>query len=112
LSLSYASNWLYAFNYFSANNPLGITWSLAIEEQFYLTWPLLLILALKFKLRPRMVLCISALIIAIIPLHRKMLVEQGATVLRLYYASDTRADYTAYRLSCGPISFMELVAQQ
>jgi peptidoglycan/LPS O-acetylase OafA/YrhL len=92
LTLSYASNWLYAFHYFSANNPLGITWSLAIEEQFYLTWPLLLILALKFKLQRRWVLYILALIIAIIPLHRKILVEQGATVLRLYYASDTRAD--------------------
>jgi len=92
LTLSYVSNWLYAFNNFSANNPLGQTWSLAIEEQFYLTWPLLLSLALRFKLRRRLVLYIIALIIAIIALHRKMLVEHWATVLRLYHASDTRAD--------------------
>ena len=92
LTLSYASNWLYAFDYFSANNPLGITWSLAIEEQFYLTWPLLLSLALRFKLGRRWILYILALSIAIISLHRKILVEQGANILRLYYASDTRAD--------------------
>jgi len=92
LTLSYASNWLYAFGYFSASNPLGITWSLAIEEQFYLTWPLLLGLALRFKLRHRWILYILALAIVIIPLHRKILVEQGVNVLRVYYASDTRAD--------------------
>jgi peptidoglycan/LPS O-acetylase OafA/YrhL len=92
LTLSYASNWLYAFGYFSANNPLGITWSLAIEEQFYLTWPLLLGLALRFKLGRRWILFTLALFIAIIPLHRKILVEQGANIFRLYYGSDTRAD--------------------
>jgi peptidoglycan/LPS O-acetylase OafA/YrhL len=92
LTLSYVSNWLYAFGYFSVENPLGITWSLAIEEQFYITWPLLLSLTLRFKLRRRWILCILALIIAIIPLHRKMLLEQGANILRLYYASDTHAD--------------------
>jgi peptidoglycan/LPS O-acetylase OafA/YrhL len=92
LSLSYISNWFYAFGYFSNNNPLSITWSLAIEEQFYLTWPLLLSLVLRFKSQRRWILYILALIIAFIPLHRIMLLEQGAKVLRLYYGSDTRAD--------------------
>ena len=92
LTLSYISNWFYAYGYFSNNNPLSVTWSLAIEEQFYLTWPLLLSLALKFKLQRRWILYILALIIGIIPLHRRMLVDQGAMALRLYYGSDTRAD--------------------
>ena len=92
LTLSYASNWLYALRYFSANNPLGVTWSLAIEEQFYLTWPLLLSLALRFKLGRRWMIYILVLIIAFVPLHRKLLAEQGASIFRLYYSSDTRAD--------------------
>jgi len=92
LTLSYVSNWLYAFGYFSANNPLGITWSLAIEEQFYLTWPLLLILVLRFKLGQRCILYILVLSLAIIALYRRILVDQGANILRLYYASDIRAD--------------------
>jgi len=93
LTLSYLSNWFYAFGYFSPNNPLGITWSLAIEEQFYLTWPLLLSLALRFKLGRRWILYILALFIALISLHRKILAEHyGPSILRLYYASDTRAD--------------------
>lgn len=92
LTLSYVSNWFYAFRYFSMSNPLGITWSLAIEEQFYLTWPLLLSFALKFKLQRRWFFYILPLIIAITPFHRKILLEQGANILRLYYGSDTRAD--------------------
>lgn len=93
LTLSYISNWLYAFGYFSVNNPLGITWSLAIEEQFYLTWPLLLSLALRFKLGRRWILTYCLLSLATISLHRKILADYLAPdMLSLYYASDTRAD--------------------
>jgi peptidoglycan/LPS O-acetylase OafA/YrhL len=92
LTLCYTSNWFYAFGSFSASNPLGITWSLAIEEQFYLTWPIVLIFILKIKLRRRWILCALIGIIFIIALHRKMLAEQWASIFRLYYASDTRAD--------------------
>jgi peptidoglycan/LPS O-acetylase OafA/YrhL len=92
LTLSSVSNWFYAFRYFSLKNAFGITWSLAIEEQFYLTWPLFLSLALRFRLQRRWILYILILSIAIIPLHRKILVAQGADVFRLYFGSDTRAD--------------------
>jgi peptidoglycan/LPS O-acetylase OafA/YrhL len=38
---SYASNWTYV--YLGAPNALGHTWSLAVEEQFYALWPLLVL---------------------------------------------------------------------
>jgi peptidoglycan/LPS O-acetylase OafA/YrhL len=92
LTLSYASNWFYALGYYTSGNPLGVTWSLAIEEQFYLTWPLWLVLSLRFKLGRRWILYILLLAIVLIPLHRKNLVMEGANIFRVYYASDTRAD--------------------
>lgn len=52
-ALLYASNWWFIahqvsyFESFGPPSPLGHLWSLAVEEQFYLIWPLLLLLGFK-----------------------------------------------------------------
>jgi peptidoglycan/LPS O-acetylase OafA/YrhL len=46
MTLSYVANWFQASKTLA---PLGHTWSLSIEEQYYLVWPTLLILALRRK---------------------------------------------------------------
>jgi peptidoglycan/LPS O-acetylase OafA/YrhL len=92
LTLSYVSNWIFAFNPRIKIGPLGITWSLAIEEQFYLVWPLLLSIAFRLKVPRRVVLYGLLLTIISVALHRKLLLESGALERRLYYATDTRAD--------------------
>lgn len=112
LTLCYASNWFYALGSFSASNPLGITWSLAIEEQFYLTWPIILSLVLRLKLGHHWILCALVGNVCIIAFHRKMLAEQGANVLRLYYASDTRADALLIGCLIGLLFSWNLLPQQ
>ncbi len=88
----YSTNWRMAFNWDPVLDPTAIIWSLSIEEQFYLVWPLLLFacLALRFK-RKFIALALVAVIVAIC-LHRTSLLTQGTNLTRLYYGTDTRAD--------------------
>lgn len=92
LTLSYVSNWIFALYPSVIVGPLGITWSLAIEEQFYLVWPILLSLALKLRLSRRTILITLVLAVVAVAIHRRTLFASGAVVTRLYYATDTRAD--------------------
>jgi peptidoglycan/LPS O-acetylase OafA/YrhL len=90
LTLLYSSNWVRAFNHFYMGI-LSHTWSLAIEEQFYILWPVILIPLLKIRSRKKVVilLCILALSSWLL---RIFLTFRGAPVERLYNGLDTRAD--------------------
>jgi peptidoglycan/LPS O-acetylase OafA/YrhL len=94
---TYSSNWWQAlahhsyFTQFGAPPPLQHLWSLAIEEQFYLVWPLLLIVILKTcrsrHLRAGLAwsgAALSALVMA-------LAYVPGADPSRVYYGTDTHA---------------------
>ena len=79
-------------SYFSVNEPelLRNLWSLAVEEQFYLIWPLLLLAVLLIH-RPRVrLVAVTALFIAS-ALWMGVLYEPGADPTRVYYGSDTHS---------------------
>jgi peptidoglycan/LPS O-acetylase OafA/YrhL len=96
-SLLYMTNWWYIFHevsYFDSfgpASPFTHIWSLAIEEQYYLIWPLLMILGLPFIKRKRFrVLAILAGIIISAWLMAFLYIP-GEDPSRVYYGTDTRA---------------------
>ncbi|KEQ23835.1 acyltransferase [Paenibacillus tyrfis] len=96
-ALTYISNWWLVyrevsyFESFGPPSPLGHFWSLAVEEQFYLLWPLLL--ALGLRLQPRRGWLTGAMLLgaAASAAAMALLYEPGADPSRIYYGTDTRA---------------------
>ncbi len=95
-TLLYVSNWhfiLVGSNYFNETasaSPLIHTWSLAVEEQFYLIWPLVVLGVLRFtkSLRVLLGVCVVAAVASAIEMR---LLYDPSNVNRVYLGTDTRA---------------------
>lgn len=87
--LLYVSNWAYIDGV--RMTWVQHTWSLAIEEQFYLVWPVLLVLALRL-VRPIRLAPALALLMLGSTAVRWWLYTSGAEPLRVYEGTDARAD--------------------
>ncbi|XXX75437.1 acyltransferase family protein [Sorangium sp. So ce134] len=97
-SLAYVANWwtLLAGNdywaLFRAPSPLVHMWSLAIEEQFYALWPLVVALALRLARGSSRALAAVCLVLALASLAWMIALRRaGADVARVYLGTDTRA---------------------
>jgi peptidoglycan/LPS O-acetylase OafA/YrhL len=93
----YFANWQQAFGLLPLFQLTDHTWSLAIEEQFYLVWPPVLLLTLTWARRRRLDPITAAITVALAlaaasALLRLALWHGAASVDRLYYGTDTRAD--------------------
>jgi peptidoglycan/LPS O-acetylase OafA/YrhL len=95
-SLLYTSNWWFIFHKlsyfdsFGSPSPLKNLWSLAIEEQFYLIWPLILMLALKRKNKHGSHIKIVFTIVLSSAILMALLYQPGEDPSRVYYGTDTR----------------------
>jgi peptidoglycan/LPS O-acetylase OafA/YrhL len=90
----YAGNFVRAFVHPDplTREPLNHLWSLAEEEQFYLLWPPILLLALQRRVREnRLLVALLAVAVALMA-YRVGLAIAGARPTRIYYAPDTHAD--------------------
>ncbi len=97
-ALLYITNWVYILRevpYFEAfGRPplLQHLWSLAVEEQFYLLWPLILLALLRISKGNRSGLFFATFVmIALSTLWMATLYSPDVDPLRVYYGTDTRA---------------------
>ena len=90
-SLFNVANLATAYDWFSMSYLLP-TWSLSIEEQFYVIWPLLLLCLLKFTKNQKHLIVYLSLIILLLWINRTLLVLNDASIHRLYFGTDTHSD--------------------
>lgn len=90
------THWARAFNW---HDPayLGHTWSLGVEEQFYLLWPIFISILGHRALKPLRVALLAAIAAIAGLLWMRWLHAHGASSSRLYNGLDTRA----MALLCG-----------
>ncbi len=96
-ALFYAANWrLIAtgqsyFQHFGEPSPFRHMWTLAIEEQYYLLFPMVLILLLKAFRRRRALLPLALGVLTLLSaVQMALLFTPGVDASRVYYGTDTR----------------------
>jgi peptidoglycan/LPS O-acetylase OafA/YrhL len=96
-TLLYVANWRFIlvkasyFDQFGDPSPFRHTWSLAIEEQYYLVFPLLLVALLAWSRRRHWLLPTAIGVLAAASVAEMALLYQpGVDTSRIYFGTDTR----------------------
>ena len=95
-SIFYVSNWRFVFEHesyfaqFGRPPLLRHLWSLAVEEQFYLLWPPIFLLAMRWRRRAAVPALVGLAALGSTALMWALYVP-GADSSRIFYGTDTRA---------------------
>ncbi|MCL4435073.1 MAG: acyltransferase [Actinobacteria bacterium] len=96
-TLFYVANWhfiLVSQNYFVLTGlptPLLHTWSLSIEEQFYLVWPFVVLAVMRFARSPKRLMVVSAVMACASALEMGLLYRSPVDTSRVYFGTDTHS---------------------
>ena len=101
-ALFYSANWWFiaaGHSYFVQTGPVSPllhTWSLAIEEQFYIVWPVLVLLVMRLRrtepvraLRVLLGVCVAGAVASAVEMA--VLFQPGQDPTRVYFGTDTHA---------------------
>jgi len=89
----YAANWVAVAG--QSIGMLGHTWSLAVEEQFYILWPTLLILGLRLG---RAKLAVLVLLLVLLDVPYRLFLDLHGGFMHVFVGTDSRGD--ALLLGC------------
>jgi peptidoglycan/LPS O-acetylase OafA/YrhL len=85
--IAYVANWVAVAG--QSIGMLGHTWSLAVEEQFYIVWPTLLLVGLRFG-RVRLALVVLLLIFLDTPY--RLFLDLNGGFMHVFVGTDSRGD--------------------
>ncbi len=110
-ALLYVANWGQVgqgrdyFALYESPSLLEHAWSLAVEEQFYLVWPIVLVVVLRLAGTQRVRHAVAGVAVAVaagsVALATVLASDEGQGLSRLYFGTDTRAVGLAVGATAG-----------
>jgi peptidoglycan/LPS O-acetylase OafA/YrhL len=98
-TIAYVANWRFVladqsyWDLFVSPSPLQHMWSVAIEEQFYVVWPLLFVVLLRTRAKDHIArtVLVGAPVLALASLALMIALYESEGRTRVYFGTDTRA---------------------